>query len=345
MVIKIVWGVLFFAAVTGFLLFLSACQRPQKKVFIGVSVSAMNAVRWDRDVFFMEKRAKELGAKIEMIVSDSDPEQQYEECKGLIDQGIDVLILTPGSAIKAADIVKYAHENKVKVISYDRVVLFEPVDLIVTFDGNKVGEIQGKYLIETVDEGNYVILLGDEGDTNSMLLYDGAMKYIEPLVKSGKIQILTQENVPDWSSEEAGKIIQKILKKYPDGIDGILAPNDTIAGGCHDALVKAGVDRDVAITGMDADLEALKRIIRGEQDITVFKDIRVLASTSVEQAVKLGKREKPDSNSILDNLSSVPAITLYIEPQLVTKENIERVLIQSSYYTKEEVYTEDTNQK
>ncbi len=315
------------------------CTKENKDITIGVSIAVMNAERWKKDVEYMEKYAKELSVSIDITMSNADPATQYEECKALIDKGIDVLIITPSNAKEAADIVKLAHESNVKVISYDRIVLYEPVDLVVTFDGYKVGELQGKQLIETVDKGNYLVLSGDENDYNSSIFLEGALRYIDPLAKSGDINILAKESVAKWSADGAKEIVQRVLKENDNKLDAILAPNDTVAKGCIEALAEVSLDGKVAITGMDANLEAVHRILDEKQDVTIFKDIRELAKTAIEQAVKLAKGQKTDNNSVLDTLSTTPVITLYVTPQLVTKENIDKVLINSGYYTRDEVYT------
>ncbi len=312
-----------------------------KKVKIGVSIAVLNAERWEKDVAKMQETADELGVELVVTMSHATPEQQYDECKALIEQDIDVLIVTPRDAHQASEIVKLAHSKNVKVISYDRIILYEPVDLVVTFDSYKVGEMQGKYLVELVDKGNYVVLAGDEKDYNSSLFLNGAMSYIQPLADAGDINIVSKEYVEGWSPDNAKAIMQEALKENGNNIQAVLAPNDKLAGGCIQALAEVGLAGKVPVTGMDADISAVKRILNGKtQDVTIFKDIRVLAKTAIEQAVKLGKGEKIDDNATLDTFCQSPVISVFVEPQLVTEKNIDRVLIESKYFTKEEVYGE-----
>ncbi len=314
------------------------CKKHVRNIRLGVSIAVLSTARWEKDAAFMKQRADELGVSIETIVSNVTAEQQFEDCKKLIQSGIDVLILTPANAKEASNIVKYAHSKRVKVISYDRIALYEPVDLVITFDSYKVGELQGKYLSETVDSGNYVVLSGDENDFNASMFLEGAMKYIEPLAKSGAINIVMKSSIPKWSPTEANTLIKKALADNNNNIDAILAPNDTTAAGCIEALKEVELDGKVAITGMDSDLAAVKRVVAGKQSITVFKDMRVLAKTAVEQAVKLARGEDVDNNSVLNTLGKTPVITVFVEPHLVIKQNLNKTLIDSGFYTREQVY-------
>ncbi len=316
----------------------TGCKKANSQLSIGVSIAVLNAERWKKDIAYMTKYAEELGVKIETQLSDQDPEHQLEICRDMIDRGIDVLILTPANATQAADIVKLAHQNKVKVISYDRVVLNEAVDLVITFDGIKVGELQGKFLAETADSGNYIVFSGDKDDFNASIYLQGAMEYLQPMADSGAINIVAQSDLPKWSPDEAKRIVQETLAAYDNDIQAILAPNDTTARGCIEALTEVGLEGKVAVTGMDANIAAVQRVIDGTQGMTVFKDIRQLAKTAVEQAVKLGKGEKTNENAVLDTNSKSPVLSLYVEPQLVINANLERVLIESGFYTRDEVY-------
>ena len=153
-----------------------------KTVKIGVSFGVGAASRWQSEKVYMEEKAKELGAEIEVRLNTTDtPKTQQEDCFELIDSGIDVLIITPRDVRKVKEIVDYAKEKNVKVISYARVVIGEQIDLYVGYDSNKMGQSMGQYITEKVYKGNYIILKGDENDFNTSLLYTGAMKYIDPI--------------------------------------------------------------------------------------------------------------------------------------------------------------------
>lgn len=316
---------------------LTSCGSTEKKVKIGVSLGAGPAERWDHEKKYMEKRAAELGIDMEARLNRTDkPKTQLEDCKEMIDSGIDVLILMSRDAEKAVEILDYAKEKKVPVVNYARVILGEPLDLFVGYDSSKMGQMQGQYLAEMVYKGDYLILRGDPADNNATLLYEGAMRYIEPIKKD--INIIADEPVPEWSPDTAKKIAKDAISKNNNKIDAILAPNDVLAGACVEVLKDLGIKKHVVITGMDAELEAAKRIIKGTQDISIYLDLKILAETAVNEACNMATGEKVNVNAQFDNRSEDTIDANLITGDLVTKENLDKILIDSGYFTKEEVY-------
>ncbi len=316
---------------------LAGCGKSAEDVKVGVSFGVGPAARWPQEQAYMEQRAKELGIHMETKFNTTDEPTQLEDCKALIDSGIDVLILIPRDAGNAGEIIDYAKSKKVKVISYARVVLNQDYDLFVGYDSGRIGQTMGQYLAELVYEGDYIILRGDPSDNNATLLYDGAMRGIEPV--KADINILLDESVPGWSPEEAKKMVLDAVKKNGNKVDAILAPNDKLAGACVEALKELGIDpQSVAITGMDAELEAVQRIVGGQQSMTVYMDLQVLADTAVGEAYQMAMGKEAGANANFNNGNEGGVSANLITGQIVTKENIDKILIDSGYFTREEVY-------
>lgn len=314
-----------------------ACAQPEKAVKIGVSLGVGAAARWESEKLYMEEFAKELGVEIEVRLNRTDePKTQAQDCMEMIDGGIDVLILTPRDASKVKEILDYAAKKKVPVISYARVVLGQKVDLFVGYDSSRIGQKMGQYISEVVYQGDYIILRGDEGDNNAALLYEGAMRYLEPI--AGNVNVLLDAPVPGWDAQEAKRMVKEAVAANGNRVDAILAPNDKLAGACVEALQELGVTEPVAITGMDAELDAAKRIAAGTQDITIYMDLKELAHTAVTEAVHLAKKEKVTVNAEFDNGSGSGINANLITGQIVTKENLDKILIESGHYTRDEVY-------
>lgn len=319
------------------MLMVVSCSGAEKTPKIGVSFGVGKAARWGYEKEYMEERAKELGIEIETRMNLTDePKTQKDDCFEMIDSGIDVLILIPRDVSKMKEITDYAKEKKVKVISYARLVLGEPIDLFVGYDSRRIGQSLGQYLSEMVTSGDYILLKGDPGDYNATLLYEGAVRYIDPL--KGDINIILDEAVPGWSPEEAKKMVKDAVAANGNKVDAILAPNDKLAGACAEALKELNVTEPVVITGMDAELDAVKRILAGEQSVTVYMDIKILARTAVEEAYHMAKKEKVNVNAEFDNECGTPINSNLITGQLVVDKNVDKILIESGYYTKEEVY-------
>lgn len=334
---SIVWSLVFCLLATAF----TGCSSVPKTVKIGVSLGVGAATRWDQEKVYMEERAKDLGADIEVRLNRTEEvKSQYEDCVELIDSGIHVLILTPRDASKAGDILAYAKEKNVPVINYARVVLGEKVDLFVGYDSERIGQKLGQYLVETVFQGDYIILRGDSGDNNAQLLYDGAMRYIDTVKED--INILLDTAVEGWSPDKAKELVMQTVSANGNQVDAILAPNDALAGACALALEELGVQKHVTITGMDAQLDAVKRIVAGTQDMTIYMDLKELAYIAVDEAVHMAKKEDVNVNANFDNGCEGGVQANLITGQLIMKENLDSILIDGGYFTRDEVYGESS---
>jgi len=316
-------------------------QVSAKQIKIGLSLDTLQEERWHKDRDEFVKAAEKLGAKVLVQVANMDDAVQKSQCENLISQGVDVLVIVPHNAETLTSVIEEAHKSGVEVISYDRLIKNADVDLYISFDNVKVGELQGKYLTTKVPKGNYFVFSGSPTDNNAKLFKEGAMKYITPLAKSGKIKILYEQPIKDWKPEEALRLCENALTKNKNNVQGILAPNDGTAGGIIQALKQQGLAGKVVVTGQDGDLAAIKRIVEGSQSMTVFKDVRLLAKKAAEVAVKIAKGTKvkdlKDVNGKVDNGKlKVPSVLL--TPVAVDKSNIDTVLIKSGWFTKEQVY-------
>lgn len=315
----------------------SGCMKRDTTVKIGVSLGVGAATRWEKEAMVMERRAEELGAEMELRLNRTDePLTQEEDCKEMIDRGIDVLIITPRNVNDVGAIVDYAKEKNVKVISYSRLITGKKIDLYIGYDSNKIGQMLGQYLSETVDKGDYIILQGDPGDYNSELLYQGAMRYIN--MNKDTIRTILDAPVVDWNVDEAKTMVKNAIAENGGNVDAIMAPNDKIAGACAQALAESGITKQVPITGMDAEIEAIRRIVEGSQGVTVYMNLDELASTAVNEAVHMAKNETVESNGKYDNHSGEEIDANLLTGKLITDKNIDKLLIDTGYVTREQVY-------
>ncbi|HPG30329.1 MAG TPA: sugar ABC transporter substrate-binding protein [bacterium] len=308
------------------------------KILVGLSLPTLREERWRKDKEIIESESLKSGIELISCVADNDSVKQEEQCLEMIAKGVSVLILAPRDADKAANIVATAKEKGVKVISYDRLVLNADIDLYISFDNIKVGELQGKYLTKKVSKGNYIILSGAPTDNNSKMYKEGAMKFISPLVENKQINIIEEKDIEDWKPEEAKKIVKSVLKSRKNNVDAILAPNDLTAGGCIEAIAEKKLEGKIAVTGQDAELAAVKRIFKGTQSMTVFKDTRILASKAVEFSKKIALGEGLINLTKVNN-GKKEVVSFLFEPIMVDKDNADTVLIQSGYLKKEDVYS------
>lgn len=322
-----------------FTLSLLALRAHAEALKIGLSLPTQREERWVRDKANMVSKAKELGVELKVQITDNDAAKQISQVENLLAQGIKVLIVAAHDTTSAAVIVEKAHKAGVKLIAYDRLIMNSDVDVFLSFDNFKVGEMQGEYLTQLVPKGQYLVLSGSPTDSNAAQYRDGAMKFIKPLVDKGQIKIVMDQAVKDWQPSEAQKLTEQALTANKNKIDAILAPNDGTAGGCIQALAAQKLAGKVPVTGQDAELSAAIRVAQGTQSMTVYKDTRQLGSKAIELAVKLAKGESiaAEVNKKIDNKKiQVPSILL--APIVVDKNNLDKVLIDSGYLKREQVY-------
>lgn len=320
-----------------FLLAFTGCSEKQAPR-IGVAFGVGSASRWISEIQYMEEYAKTLDIQLETRFNNDETKKTLvQDCMELIDNGIDVLIVRPRDVKGMKEVVDYAHEQNVKIISYDSLIENEAVDLFVGYDSEYTGQLLGRYLSELVLEGDYILLWGDM-NRNVEDMYRGAMKYLEPL--GDRINILLEYGVPGWSTSEAKTIIKETVTSNGNHVDAILAFNDSLAGACAEALAELGVETPVLITGMDAEINAVRRIVAGTQACTAYMDLKKLACTAIDEALSLATGQPLSSNSSTENGSGIPIPSYLLPRQIVTKQNLDRVLIDSGYYSAEQVYGE-----
>ncbi len=306
---------------------------------IGLSLPTQREERWVRDKQAMEAEATRLGVDLRVQVTDNDAARQMAQCENLLSQGIQVLILAPHDASSASAIVEKAAKAHVPVISYDRLVMDSPRDYwYLSFDNVKVGELQGEFLASRVKKGNIVVLAGSPTDNNARLFREGAMKVLGPLVKKGDLKVVMDQAVKDWQPAEAQRLMEQALTATKNRVDGVLAPNDGTAGGVIQALAAQRLAGKVTVTGQDAELAGAIRVVQGTQSMTIFKDTRLLGRKAIAMALALAQGKPIDTRgvSVNNNKHAIPSILL--APVVVTRENLDAVLIGSGYLRREQVH-------
>jgi D-xylose transport system substrate-binding protein len=305
-------------------------------VRIGISMDTLKEERWQRDKAVFEQRCKEVGAECEIQVANGDDAVQTKQCDNFLTKGVDVLIVAPHNGQIAASIVEAAHKQGVPVISYDRLIRNSDVDLYVAHQVVKIGQMQAQYALDHAPKGNYVLIGGSQTDNNALLLMDGQMSVLQPAVDRGDVKIVTKQFAREWLASEALRITEDALTKNNNDIQAIVASNDGTAGGAISALPPQLVGK-VLVTGQDAALDAVQRIVQGTQTMTIYKPIQPLANSAVDAAVKLARGEKVETKDTINNgKKDVPSILH--QPQVVDKNNVLNTVIKDGYHKLEDVY-------
>ncbi len=293
--------------------------------------------RWDHDRTLFVAKAKELGAEALVRAAEGDHARQVSQARELLDQGIKVLVIVPHDMDRAAEIDALAKQKKVPVVSYDRLVRNADVDLYVSFDNTKVGKMQADSLLALAPKGNYVLIGGAPDDNNAKLIRDGQMEELQPAVKSGEVHIVADPWANNWDPAAARKLTEEAIAKSRGKLTAVVASNDGTAGGAIEALGAHGLAGKVLVSGQDAELDALRRIVAGTQTMTVYKPIRSLVYLAVRNALRLAEGERVDTaQSVNNGKKAVPAMLL--EPIPVDKGNLDFTVISDGYQKREAVY-------
>ncbi|CAL9412823.1 Multiple sugar-binding periplasmic receptor ChvE [Streptomyces sp. enrichment culture] len=326
---------------------------------IGIAMPTKSSERWIADGNNVKKNLESKGYKTRLVYGEDDPDQQVSQIENLITQGVKGLIVAAIDNKSLANVLRQAKEADIPVVSYDRLILGSPdVDYYASFDNEKVGELQGTYILDKLglkDGGekgpfNIELFAGSNDDNNTKYFFQGAMNVLKPyidkkqlVVKSGQTQ-LNQVTTLRWDGGTAQKRMDDLLTSAyrSDRVDAVLSPYDGISIGILSALKSDGYGTKAkplpVVTGQDAEVASVKSIVAGEQTQTVYKDTRKLAEVAANMvdAVLKGKKPEVNDTKTYDNGSKVVPSYL-LDPVSVDKTNYRKVLVDSGYYTESDL--------
>jgi len=319
---------------------------------VGIAMPTKSSERWIADGANVEKNLKAAGYKTKLAFGEDDPDTQVSQIENMITQGVSALIIAAIDNKSLDNVLQQAKDADIPVISYDRLILNSPnVDYYASFDNEKVGALQGGYIVEKLGlkDGskkgpfNVELFAGSNDDNNTQYFFNGAMKVLQPyidkkqlVVKSGQTK-LTQVTTLRWDGGTAQKRMEELLTAaYRKGkVDAVLSPYDGISIGILSALKSDDYGKSKpmpVVTGQDAEVASLKSIKAGEQTATVFKDTRELAKVAANMVDSVLNDKKPeinDTKSYNNGSKVVPAYLL--TPVSVDKTNYQKVVIDSGY--------------
>ena len=338
-----------------------------RKPRIGLSLDTLKEERWqrDRDTFVAKAQAlgaegivsasmdglkqskQALGAEVVVLSANSDDVQQIRDCNSLLGQNIDVLVIAPHNGDAMSKAVKEAHASNVPVCAYDRLIKNCDLDYYFTFDNVKVGELQGRFLMERLfragpvsdgEKKRIARIYGAPTDNNAKLFKQGQDNSLKPFLDNGQLEVVFADWAEDWKPENGKKITQAALTKAgAAGLAAILASNDGTAGGAIRALREERLAGTIMVTGQDADLDACRRILAGEQTMTIYKPLKLLAEQAAESAVALAKKQPIKTTASYDNgKREVP--TVQVDIIAVHKGNIRETVVKDGFHKEAELF-------
>jgi D-xylose transport system substrate-binding protein len=298
-----------------------------------------SSVRWETvDRPLLKQAFDAAGVESTIENAEGDKSTQQQQAEQALTNGAKVLLLVNLDSGSGAAIAANAKSRGASVIDYDRLTLNGDSDYYVSFDNEKVGQLQGQGLVDCLGDTNgqaIAELNGSPTDNNATLFKKGYDSVLDPLYKDGKLKKAADQSVPDWDNQKGLQIFEQMLQKTSNKIDGVLAANDGLGNSAISAL-KARKLKQIPVTGQDATLQGLQNILMGDQCMTVYKAIKKEADAAAKLAIALAKGEKPTaSDSINNGKKDVPAE--FETPVAVTKDNIKDYLGQPDFPKKEDI--------
>ncbi len=335
----------------------TAQSNANSDVVIGVSLPSKELARCLKDQEYLTANLKDAGYSLDVQFAQGDANIQISQVENMITNGVDALIISPWDGSSMTKIAELAHENDIPVVSYDALILnSEFVEYYIADDLREIGATQARYIVEKLEleagKGpfNLEIVAGDPADSNAPYFYNGAMDVLKPYIDKGSLVVqsgqktFAETGTPGWDPMKAQSRMDAIVSTfYTDKhLDAVLCSNDGVAIGTISSLKSAGYGTSGTplpiTTGQDCDIASIKSIIAGEQSMTVFKDIRVLAKNASYVIDCLIKGVEPDMSkgtTFNNGVKDVP--TLVVQPKALDAENYKELLLDSGYYNADQL--------
>lgn len=308
----------------------------QNHLTIGFSIDTLAIERWRRDTDVFIATAKELGADVIVQNAGNSIEEQIRQIQYLIDKNVNAIVIVAKQADSLTEVIRNATSKNIPVISYDRLILNASIDLYVTIDSEKVGEKMAKEILKRSPIGTLYLILGPEADFNMSMIRSG----VEKVIHSSPLHIGEVFYTDDWNYDLSYNQMINYLRedKIPNAI---ICGNDSVANSVIQAISEVKPDAKIFIAGQDADIVNCQHIVNSKQTVTIYKPITELSKQAAYCAVRLSKGALPEELSLINgtiNNGYADIPTFLLEPVAVTKENIDEVIIDSGFHTRDEVY-------
>ncbi|WP_309068728.1 multiple monosaccharide ABC transporter substrate-binding protein [Microbacterium sp.] len=340
---------------------------PAEDLTVGVAMPTETSERWINDGDAVKSQLEEAGYEVDLQFANDDIPTQQQQIEQMVTKGADILIVASIDGTALASQLEAAAAKGIPVIAYDRLINgTENVDFYVTFDNYEVGVQQATSLLQGLGyldaEGNETdlsdkkiieLFAGSPDDNNTGFFFDGAMDTLKPFIDDGRLTVGSGQTSMDqvatlrWDGATAQKRMEDLLTSTYGGgskpLHGVLSPYDGISRGIITALQNAGYGDSIedglpVVSGQDAEIASVKLINDGVQFATIFKDTRKLATEAVKAAEAYAEGGEPEANDTETYDNGEKVVPSYLlESDIVVKDNITSLLVDSDYWTADEV--------
>ena len=308
---------------------------------------ATTSPRWEaNDRPLLQKAFEDAGIEADIQNADGDVSKFGTLCDGMINEGVNVLMVTNLDSESGSACLRKAQDAGVATIDYDRLTLGGGASYYVSFDNVEVGRLMAEGLQKCLTDAgktegvNFVQINGDPTDNNAALFKQGYVEGMKPVVDSGKYK-LVGDQTGQWDADVAGTAFEQLFTQNGGKIDGVISANDTMAGGIIARLKANGLNGKVPVTGQDASVEGLQAILTGDQCMTVYKAIEKEANAASELAISLINGEDGSdlaTDTVPDTVSKKDVPSVLETPVIIYRDNVKDV-IDDGYQKAEDVCT------
>ncbi len=306
-----------------------------KKVGV-ILPDATTSPRWEaNDRPSLKKAFDDAGIESDIQNAQGDKNKFASICDGMINSGVQVLMIVNLDSDSGSACLKKAADAGVQSIDYDRLTLGGGASYYVSFDNVEVGRLMGKGLTQCLDDmnktkANIVYINGDPTDNNAALFKSGYVEALKPKVDSGDYTVVGDQTGL-WDANKAGTAFEQIYTQNNGKVDGVVSANDTMAGGIIARLSANGLAGKVPVTGQDASVEGLQRILKGTQCMTVYKDTNLEAKAASDLAIALingdtAAAEGMATGSVTDTVTNQEVPSVLATPQSIFVDQVKDVV-------------------
>ena len=308
-----------------------------KRFKVGVLWDFLQVERRVKARDYLMAEAQRLGFDIVFQNANGDEKLQLQQAENLITQGVDMIVILPQNADAACPVIEQAHQAKIPVVAFDRLISNCDLDYYIGFNNDVIGDMMAKYVFDKKPDGNWAMVNGAPTDPNVKQYRDGWLRVVQKAIDSGAIKMVSDTYTEGWKPDNAMKAAENFLTANNDKLDVVLAMNDGTAGGVVQALKARDLNGKVLVTGQDGELAAIQRIAEGDQAMTVWKPDDKMATVLAESILSILKGQKLPDATTTDNKFKKVASKLLV-PVAVDKNNICQTVIASDYLKLEDVY-------
>jgi len=285
-----------------------------------------SSARWEAfDKPMLQAALAAQGFDADVQNAQGDAQKFSTLADGFISSGVKVLIIAPADPAVGAAVEAKAKTAGIPVIDYDRPSLGGTAEYYVSFDNEKVGQLQGQAMADALKDkagAGVVQIEGAPTDNNATLFTKGQDSVLDPLFSAGTLKRIQKQPINDWDNQLGGTTFEQIFTNNGGKVDGVVAANDGLAGAVITVLKRNGLNGKIPVTGQDATADGLMAVMRGEQYMTVFKPIKEEAEASAKLAAALAKGDKAGADAIAKGTLHDPKGNRDIKSVLLTPTTV-----------------------